>query len=915
MRLPTVFRALLISALAAGCPAPVDGFDDHTRVKLDDLAAFDALAIDANGRASAKFVITAFNGDAEDIRYLDSRFYALHDEWYWFRLLNGQRIPGREGIVPVQGSHFDSIASIYTWARAQTATLPLDLRWVDADRLYSPRFYDLALFTKPRAMGLGTLLHVTPTAARPERWAFQLEFVDVMTHAELVRVFQRLEATLPADVAPQVKWVVRSPAQEAVAQDIEGQKLPYWDRILRMKDLTAAGEVEVYNEGLTAGRLKLVRSGESFEGSTAQDILLLEDVPDFLPPAAGVVTAIPQTPLAHFNLLAKNRGIPNVYRAGVVDDTTLTDLAAYRTPVVVRAIGPGELTVKPITEAQYTQWLQSQKKPPVAVTQVDVSTLPYVQDVKTLSAADADTLRPGIGGKATGYLGLLAGAPEATPDSIAAVSIRAYVEHLAPLRSRIEAMLLAPGFNEDLRVRYLVLEGVSRFVGNHPAAADQTWMNDFLATHPAGDTLGDLAREGGVKDLVRLTPMNPATLTTITDALTTQFGHYAVSQGLRFRSSSTAEDVEGFNGAGLYDSNTGYLDAAAQLDPKEQVRTVEWALKKTWASYWSIEAFEERALENVDHLSGNMAVVVHAKFDDAKEVSNGVFLFLVHDGASTMELNAQLGAVSVTNPTNVALPEVVRVTQAKGSSTPVIERLRPSTLSPAGTVVLSDAQLLETFARGQRVANLWLERDNAKRPANQQSKTQVLDFEFRQVPEGWPALKTGVFPARLVLKQSRSLEPAYRGLSDEVKQLPLPADVLHRARRIERRTCEAPSFTAQVVEAYTDALATPDVGYSALPFTASVEVVMKADVPGMSLATGQHLRFDHLALVNPAHTELPQRWSLASQVTSGRELTALYLREGSFRLDKGTLSHLGTSLSCTVEVLHASPTEFLLSLL
>jgi hypothetical protein len=100
-----------------------------------------------------------------------------------------------------------------------------------------------------------------------------------------------------------------------------------------------------------------------------------------------------------------------------------------------------------------------------------------------------------------------------------------------------------------------------------------------------------------------------------------------------------------------------------------------------------------------------------------------------------------------------------------------------------------------------------------------------------------------------------------------------------------------------------------------VPFTAEVRITMKADVPGLGLSASQVMAFDHLALVNPAHPELPQRWSLNAQVSSGRELTALQLREGTFRLDKGALSHLGSTLSCTVEVLHSTPTEFLLSLL
>ena len=904
-----------VMLMAVGCSGPGPaGFDDHTVSTLSSVADYERLAVTAHGRSAGKFVITGFGTDAEGVRYFDNAFYALHDEWYWFRLLNEQRVPGREGLVPVAGHTFGTIAEIYAWAKVEPV-LPLDLRWVDDGRLYSPRFYELALTVSPRALGLGTLVHVTAVAGRSEHWGFELEFPDVITHAELVRFFERVQATVPAAIAEQLVWVVRSPQQESLAQDMEHQRLRFFDRIIRLEDLAVPGETEVYNEGVTAGRLKLISSGEPFTGTTSSDILLLEDVPDFLPPAAGVVTSVPQTPLAHLNLLAKNRGIPNVYRGGVMDDLELRDLARFRAPVLIKAAAPGELVIKALTEAQFAFWLHSQRKAPVAVQQVDVTTVPYLHDLRALAVADQDTLRPSIGGKATGYLGLLEGAPTATPDQLAAITIRPSVEHLAPFRARLEAMLLAPAFGEDARARALALEGQARFTTSHPSAVDQTYLQQFLALHPTGDVLGDFARAGGLKDLIRAAPLAPATLALITDALRAQFGHYAVSQGLRFRSSSTAEDVEGFNGAGLYDSNTGFLDAAAQADPADQKQTVEWALKKTWASYWSVEAFEERALENIDHLSGNMAVVVHARFDDAKELSNGVFLFTLHDGAAVMDLNVQAGALSVTNPTSTALPEVDRVTMPVGGGAPVIERLRSSTVVPAGTLLLGDAQLLETFGRAREVATLWLARSNASRPEAQRAHTQVLDFEFRQVPEGWPALKAGVFPARLVLKQTRSLDPGVRGLSAEVSALPLPRDLLNRARKVERRTCQSATFTAVVVEALTNPLSSPDLGHSVDAFTAQVALTFKAAVPALGLEAGEVVQANHLALISATHPEAPTRWGLVSTWAPGQKLSALELREGRFVLEAGPARVEGSDLRCTVEVLHSTPTEFLLSLL
>lgn len=917
VRFPTL--VLLFVLACTPPPPPPDGFDDHTRPSIDSLATWEQLSIDSHGRAETKFVITEF-GSRPTIAFYDNHFYKLHDEWLMFRLLNGQRAPGVDSLTPLTGHRFDTIADIYAWAKTELI-LPLGMQWVDDGRVYLPIFYDLGLFRRPRTFGLGTLLHVSAKGTRPERWAFQLEFEDTVTHAELVTFFEAVMANVPPEVANNVWWLVRSPTQEAFAQTLEQGQLRFHDRILRQKELTVAGEVEVYSAGLTAGRLLRLKSGSSLESAKSGSLLMLEDVPDFLPPASGVVTAVPQTPLAHFNLLARNRGTPNVYRAGVFEDAELETLAYYRAPVVMSARAPDQLVVKQITESQLQIWQSLLIKPLVAVTQVDIATLPYTADLRTLSLSDVETVRPAFGGKATGYLGLLAGAPDATPDALVGISIRSYAEHLAPLQPTLMAMLADGMFLDDARSRYLVLEGSTAFDSAYTTAADTTLKNRFLSSHPAGTALGDLARGSGLKGTIRERPIAPATLTAITTALNAKFGHYAKTQGLRFRSSSTAEDVEGFNGAGLYDSNTGYLDPASAPKSSDRTHGIEWALKKTWASYWSAEAFEERKLENVDHLSGNMGVVVHANFADEFEKSNGVFLFTLGRDFATMELNVQNLAVSVTNPTSTALPEIDRVTlDAVNPAEPRIERLRSSTLVPSGVQLMDDAALKQTFARARAVATAWLAQDNLARSSGQKAGTLVLDFEFRHVFEGWPQLASGTpNPSRIVLKQARSLEHGVRTANPTARAQALPRDVFNRARRIERRTCEAAAFKAVVVEAFTDPLLPPDLGYATTPFTASVTLVYTQDVPELQGTSGSGWTLEHPQLASTTHSSTGG-WQLSATPTTAGASTA-HVKELSLRSD-GTFTFVGESasfqgggLTCAVEVLFSTPNEYLLSLL
>jgi hypothetical protein len=83
---------------------------------------------------------------------------------------------------------------------------------------------------------------------------------------------------------------------------------------------------------------------------------------------------------------------------------------------------------------------------------------------------------------------------------------------------------------------------------------------------------------------------------------------------IRFRSSTNAEDLEGFTGAGLYESHSGMLD-----DPK---KTIFDALQNVWSGVWFFRAFEERSYRSIDHKSVGMALLVHPAFPE--EEANGV---------------------------------------------------------------------------------------------------------------------------------------------------------------------------------------------------------------------------------------------------------------------------------------------------
>ena len=71
-----------------------NGFDDHSVPRIESVLEYFALSrTGVSGQAVVKFTIADFSV-APEIWWMDAAFYELHDEWYWFRLLNGADVPG-----------------------------------------------------------------------------------------------------------------------------------------------------------------------------------------------------------------------------------------------------------------------------------------------------------------------------------------------------------------------------------------------------------------------------------------------------------------------------------------------------------------------------------------------------------------------------------------------------------------------------------------------------------------------------------------------------------------------------------------------------------------------------------------------------------------------------------------------------
>ena len=245
-------HALVLAACAACFPVgpALDGdsdpracdesFEDHTIVDAIDRATFASIAEDpAADPQRVDFVISSLTEPAiRTVRFEDASFYDFHDEWYWFRLLNGVAACGAT-TTPEDHGPFATIDDVYARFDGDD-DLPLDLERATGDRLVSPSFYTLALRAETRVYGVGTVLrHLLGDGESEDAWTFELEFVDDVSRDDLARVFDALDGALPAGA--DVMWTAVSPAQTALADALDADDDPLGARVLRVGETPDGG--------------------------------------------------------------------------------------------------------------------------------------------------------------------------------------------------------------------------------------------------------------------------------------------------------------------------------------------------------------------------------------------------------------------------------------------------------------------------------------------------------------------------------------------------------------------------------------------------------------------------------------------------------------------------------------------------
>ncbi len=369
-------------------------------------------------------------------------------------------------------------------------------------------------------------------------WTFSFWEGDAIRARDVIKAQRALQKTF---FIPNLTFRPDSLAQETMAKQLKKSHLP----VITNDKIYQKLPFQAFQIGEAIGTLRIVPPNTALDtlNFADSDIVVLQEAYPDISPVAGIITTQFSTPLAHVNLRATAWGIPN---AG--HKTAAIEFAPINNRIVHYRVTEQGLSLRAATDSEIEQF----KARHVADKHVS---LPAIDgDFNELSPL-TQIRASGVNrfGTKTANLGEIvhANASNVNVPPGFGIPFHAYIEH-------ITANHLQPNIDATLND--------ARFT------SDPAWRRDALST---------------LRQAIVDAPMNPQQLVHIEHAWQKQLN----GKGVFVRSSTNAEDLKGFNGAGLYDTVPNVKTREA-LEP---------AIKKVWASIWNERAVNERQFAGIDH--------------------------------------------------------------------------------------------------------------------------------------------------------------------------------------------------------------------------------------------------------------------------------------------------------------------------
>jgi pyruvate,water dikinase len=416
--------------------------------------------------------------------------------------------------------------------------------------------------------------------------------------------------------------------------------------IISVEEIYKNQKYQAMNTGITYGKLRKINIEDIGKVDiNSHDIIMTNGLPNDMPVVAGIITTEHQHNLSHINVLSVNRGTPNMVQT---DAYTLSKFSEFENKYVMLNVSANDFEIKEVTEKEVSNfWLSKQNKKIISL-EIDRTTK-GLQDMKNLSHKDIKL----VGAKAANFAELTKieindekdnSSFVRTPESAFAIPMYYYLEHL-----------------KENGIDVLIEEKLKE-------------LKDLT------DENSKIQKLKEIQDAIQNAPINKEFLKAVENKITS-LGNY---KKMKFRSSTNAEDLEEFNGAGLYDSYSGELG--------NEKKSIEKAIKKVWASLWNYRAYEEREYFNIDEKTVAMGILVHRSFPN--EELNGVAITtnIADRNYPAFTINAQLGEESVVLPENGSIPEqfLYYFIYFDPYSEPQIEYITYSSLSPNKSIMTDE---------------------------------------------------------------------------------------------------------------------------------------------------------------------------------------------------------------------------------
>jgi len=385
---------------------------------------------------------------------------------------------------------------------------------------------------KPKFI-LGYLTH----HLKIDKWTMAFWEGDKIGPDDVVRARKRLDQ---AFFHKELPFRPDSPMQQLIAAAVAKKGI----KTITADEIYKSAPFQAFTKGRAVGKLHVVPIGTPYEDLTFERhaiVLLQESYPD-ITPVAGILATTFSTPLSHVNLRANAWRIPNAgdkrarEKFGALDGKTVY-YEVTDTTVVLR-----EATAAEIKELEGKIIERKTVRLPAANLENPRFTM-----LTRMRAKDVTSF-----GTKAANLG------EIVTANLAGVRVPAgfgvpffyYQQHMVKngLDKQVTALLVDPKF-KDAAWRKQALEELRRTIAS--------------------------------------APLNPATLDAIYKRVRVKLG----GRGVFVRSSTNAEDLPGFNGAGLYDTVPNVVGKQALGE----------ALRKVWASVWTLRAVDERDAFGIDH--------------------------------------------------------------------------------------------------------------------------------------------------------------------------------------------------------------------------------------------------------------------------------------------------------------------------